>query len=362
MKRSNFVFLNCIYASSLTILLPAVAFVYLPTTARAATSFSNALTGFTGNSTVPATQTAVGAAGFGFANTAGVDPEFTMDPTVAFDANGATFGSLYGGDGGRNYMRTNESDYATVSFTAGITVTYGALPYTVQQAFFGMGTGEIALFGTPDWSTLVASTWVQPEDSATGDNPRFTTFRSNNDANQFVNHPAPGLGDGTHRIQMTFDSAARTMVYAIDYNYTGTFTADATAPTVDLNHVDCPTGCGNPEMPISADFFGPDGWPTEASSIYFGGDDSVVFKDFSVVVSAAPGQEGDFDGDNDVDGRDFLVWQRGGSPSPLSAGDLSLWQSNYGEGGLVALSAVPEPSSIALLMLSALCCGRGKRK
>src|SRR5262245_39274161 len=39
---------------------------------------------------------------------------------------------------------------------------------------------------------------------------------------------------------------------------------------------------------------------------------------------------GDFDGDGDVDGRDFLVWQRGGSPNPLSAGDLAQWQANYG--------------------------------
>ena len=29
---------------------------------------------------------------------------------------------------------------------------------------------------------------------------------------------------------------------------------------------------------------------------------------------------GDFDFDFDVDGGDFLIWQRGGSPSPLSAG------------------------------------------
>jgi hypothetical protein len=40
---------------------------------------------------------------------------------------------------------------------------------------------------------------------------------------------------------------------------------------------------------------------------------------------------GDFDNDNDVDGRDFLVWQRGGSPSSLSPGDLALWQQGYGQ-------------------------------
>lgn len=39
---------------------------------------------------------------------------------------------------------------------------------------------------------------------------------------------------------------------------------------------------------------------------------------------------GDFDGDGDVDGRDFLVWQRGGSPTPFSASDLAMWRANYG--------------------------------
>ena len=60
--------------------------------------------------------------------------------------------------------------------------------------------------------------------------------------------------------------------------------------------------------------------------------------------------DGDFDGDGDVDGRDFLVWQRGESPNPLSAGDLTLWQDTYGTGGLAAVVAVPEPSSVMLVL------------
>ncbi len=42
--------------------------------------------------------------------------------------------------------------------------------------------------------------------------------------------------------------------------------------------------------------------------------------------------EGNFDGDvpNDVDGNDFLTWQRGNSPTPGSSADLATWQSNYG--------------------------------
>ncbi|MCA9235194.1 MAG: hypothetical protein KDA44_06970, partial [Planctomycetales bacterium] len=42
---------------------------------------------------------------------------------------------------------------------------------------------------------------------------------------------------------------------------------------------------------------------------------------------------GDFDEDGDVDGGDFLAWQRGNSPTPLSADDLAAWQANFGGGG-----------------------------
>ncbi len=57
---------------------------------------------------------------------------------------------------------------------------------------------------------------------------------------------------------------------------------------------------------------------------------------------------GDFDADGDLDGRDFLLWQRGQSPIPLSAGDLADWQGNFGAGAISSVS-VPEPNCLALL-------------
>ena len=73
-------------------------------------------------------------------------------------------------------------------------------------------------------------------------------------------------------------------------------------------------------------------------------------------VSISAGQVGDFDGDLDVDGADFLKWQQDG----LSAADLTDWQTHYGTAApLTAVDVVPEPSSIALLVLSsALLLGR----
>lgn len=69
----------------------------------------------------------------------------------------------------------------------------------------------------------------------------------------------------------------------------------------------------------------------------------------------------DFNGDGLVDGRDFLAWQRGQSPNPLSASDLALWQNEYGAGSLAAVS-VPEPAAALLAFCAALACGCVSRK
>ena len=66
----------------------------------------------------------------------------------------------------------------------------------------------------------------------------------------------------------------------------------------------------------------------------------------STLVLYAASLAGDFDSDGDVDGRDFLAWQR--NPS---VGDLADWQTNYSTGSLlVGATAVPEPTSALLLL------------
>ncbi|MBX3433679.1 MAG: PEP-CTERM sorting domain-containing protein [Pirellulales bacterium] len=74
----------------------------------------------------------------------------------------------------------------------------------------------------------------------------------------------------------------------------------------------------------------------------------VVFGDLPTV-----GTPGDFDGDGDVDGSDFLRWQRGLSPNGATSTDLNIWRSHFGAavpsvaGSLVA---IPEPTSWMLLL------------
>ena len=79
---------------------------------------------------------------------------------------------------------------------------------------------------------------------------------------------------------------------------------------------------------------------------------TVEFNNLNLIT--VEGTPGDFDDDGDIDGRDFLVWQRGDSPTPLSATDLADWQNGYGGGPLVATSAVPEPSSICVMIVASI--------
>ena len=72
-----------------------------------------------------------------------------------------------------------------------------------------------------------------------------------------------------------------------------------------------------------------------------------------------PGQAdmpGDFDLDDKVDGFDFLAWQRGSSPNPLSDTDLIAWQSSFGTGAASASAAstIPEPATISAALLASL--------
>src|SRR5690606_22350888 len=63
-----------------------------------------------------------------------------------------------------------------------------------------------------------------------------------------------------------------------------------------------------------------------------------------VFVASTATLASDFDHDGDVDGRDFLAWQR-----DPSVGDLADWQANYGNSALTSASVVvPEPASLLL--------------
>ena len=91
---------------------------------------------------------------------------------------------------------------------------------------------------------------------------------------------------------------------------------------------------------------------------------SAFFDDLSLTVAGSPTEDADFDNDGDVDGQDFLVWQRGVGAGPgagngdgdangdgtVNGADLVIWRGDFGPGAAVpSVGAVPEPATAALL-------------
>ena len=77
--------------------------------------------------------------------------------------------------------------------------------------------------------------------------------------------------------------------------------------------------------------------------------------DFTIQSAGAPPLPGDFDGDGDVDNNDLtdpvLGWETRFGVD-LDGSDFLAWQRDYGIGvpPLVATDSVPEPSGMALLV------------
>ena len=71
------------------------------------------------------------------------------------------------------------------------------------------------------------------------------------------------------------------------------------------------------------------------------------------------GLPGDFDGDDDVDGADFLLAQQ---QADLAAA-IAAWQGGYGTGvgAVSAVDGVPEPSAVVLLLAGLICLQRRSR-
>jgi hypothetical protein len=124
--------------------------------------------------------------------------------------------------------------------------------------------------------------------------------------------------------------------------------------------VDAPTWIGGAGTVPGLDLDHIDHLHLQLDPSSFTGEYTVRWNELSLITIA--GVPGDFNGDSIVDGRDLLAWQQGESPAPLSAADLATWKGAYGAGSLAAISTVPEPSSIFLLLLSGVgLCGRPRR-
>ena len=144
---------------------------------------------------------------------------------------GGTFAFTKPGDGARSYLRTLRSDYAKESFQAEATVTLkgggGA-----GCAFFGMGCGQGNAKQYQEPSTT-PSLFVRlaPSDFSGG----VVTANVNSHEN---GHGSAPVGDGTHRVRFTWDSAGKRALFEIDANWEGqSFRADSSV-TISATEVD----------------------------------------------------------------------------------------------------------------------------
>ena len=196
-------------------------------------------------------------------STAGTNPEFTTGAAV-FDVANA-------GDPGRSFVGTTATDFGTVSFMASIDITVA--PGGGASAFFGLGEG---LVGFANNGVANGPSFGEP----TGGLSLHAAFNADNRDNGEVNigdfdstttggitgtaGTTPLVGSGTHTIFLDFDSATQELVLTADIGQTGTIT---TLGTVD--------GSDN-------------GIDATNSRIFFGGDDSSTFDNFSVTVIPEP--------------------------------------------------------------------------
>jgi hypothetical protein len=83
----------------------------------------------------------------------------------------------------------------------------------------------------------------------------------------------------------------------------------------------------------------------------------------TIQYEVLPEVPGDFNGDQIVDGGDFLAWQRrlGAPTNGLTGAALQTWRDHFGPGIVAASSAVPEPSAGEFAAAAIALLGRARR-
>jgi hypothetical protein len=93
-------------------------------------------------------------------------------------------------------------------------------------------------------------------------------------------------------------------------------------------------------------------------------DTALTPDEFLFLPSGSTADDADFDGDGDVDGQDFLTWQRGlgvtgtgtlmtgdaNADGDVDGDDLAIWRQQFGPGAPV--TAIPEPATAGLCLFS----------
>jgi hypothetical protein len=299
----------------------------------AATSFTADFTGADGTTTLHAQLT----------NPNGVEPggDYTIQANAARNSVDG-FGHAPFGWAGRAYVRTVDSDYVTVNFTASILLTISDHPFDQTfSGWFGIGTGtpnpgwystpnqgiDIEMYPTGGYGGLARMRRVDPLDDASVEENAFGSS---------------SIGNGTHLLSIA--KSGNTLTLNVDKENNGSI--DFSSGPIDLTD------------PANAFLNGTN------SRIYFGGPSNYVWDDLNIAVAPSL-HPGDFDADGDVDGADFVAWQTNfpkASGALLSEGDADsdgdvdgadfvVWQTNFPFSPGPGTSPIPEPASMIPLLL-----------
>jgi len=272
----------------------------------------------------------------------------------------------------------------------------GAPPFSsVEQPHFshlGGGTHNADLdvwsvggFSSPGMIKMQETGWIdRPSDNVDLKN-EFDTYLANGTAGSFLNYPIPNpwFAAGTET-DLEFEIAEThpliTLVSMLGPSpdwFIGVDSLNLRNGNVwrDLVEVDLyPYDGGSRSRDNQFALFGPLENPQKPIALITDTDGSLLkgslpigkftFELLSVDPLPLPG---DFTFDGSVDGSDFLKWQRGGSPSALSAADLDDWKQGFGTSlgsGGSGSATVPEPTtSVIVWGLAALAIfSRGRRK
>ena len=94
----------------------------------------------------------------------------------------------------------------------------------------------------------------------------------------------------------------------------------------------------------------------------------------NITTLPSAGVPGDYNGNGVVDMADYVLWRNGGplqnevnSIGVVDASDYDAWRANFGNhagsgSGLGSSSAVPEPATLALLILGGIGIFAGRRR
>jgi hypothetical protein len=203
---------------------------------------------------------------------------------IDYTVGGAVFDPDNRGDGGRNYVRTADTDYHLYSFRAYVTVTatQDATYDDSSNFFFGLGPGDVGEYGVPDRPDSglpdndsvileINGPWGQGD----GTHSWWQIVAHDEGSTSYAQRTdyPDGVTNGPHRLMMDYDDAAKTLTFAIDYDYAGgAFSPDQTSTAFDVTDYADAT----------------DGWAAgDAASVFFGGDQSATARDLLIVPEPA---------------------------------------------------------------------------